>query len=57
VFLRSDEARLREHLGHEPTFPEEMLIRRASRLLLQLELIDRKPQPLSDHDVRAAAAW
>ncbi len=57
LFLRSVEKRLREGLGHEASFAEDMLIRRAARLLLQLELMDRKPHPLSEHDLRTAAAW
>jgi hypothetical protein len=53
-FLARCEAEMVAQLGVEPTFTQRMLIRRASRALLRLELLDRKAAEGSwtDHDAR-----
>jgi hypothetical protein len=56
MFLSSVERGLHDHLGRPATFPETLLIKRTARLLLRLELIDRKDS-LTDHDLRMAASW
>jgi hypothetical protein len=54
-YLIAIEAELGKQVGN-PTFAQRLLIRRTARLLLRLELIDRKANQ-SDHDLRAASAW
>lgn len=41
-FLRRVEAELRSQIGGEPSFAQSLLIRRAARSMLQLELLDEK---------------
>jgi hypothetical protein len=41
-FLKKVELSLLDQLGREPTFAETLLIRRAARSTLQLELLDEK---------------
>ena len=41
-FLKKIAAELANQIGREPTFAESMLIRRASRSMLQLEILDSK---------------
>jgi hypothetical protein len=41
-FLKKVEHSLLDQLGHEPSFAETILIRRAARTTLQLELLDQK---------------
>jgi hypothetical protein len=52
-FLRAFEASLTEHVGGSPSTTQKILIRRASRALLRLELFDEKmTSGLTDHDAR-----
>ena len=53
-FLRVCEAELLAQIGAEPTFAQLMLVRRAARALLRLELLDEKAAKgnWSDHDAR-----
>jgi hypothetical protein len=41
-FLRHVEAALSQHVGGQPNFPQKLLIRRAARAMLRLELLDIK---------------
>src|SRR5580692_9721016 len=41
-FLRTCEAELTAQVGGEPSFAQSLLIRRAARALLQLEILDKK---------------
>lgn len=58
-FCRAIEARLTQQVQaaqqSEPTFAQILLIRRISRAMLRLELLDGK-QPLTDHDLREASS-
>ena len=53
-FLRGVEAELVDSVGGAPSFAQRMLIRRAARALLRLELLDQKMSDGSwtDHDAR-----
>jgi hypothetical protein len=53
-FLAEVEAELIAQLGVEPSFTQRMLIRRAARALLRLELLDAKAAKgdWTDHDAR-----
>jgi hypothetical protein len=53
-FLRAAEAELIAHVGGEPSFTQRLLIRRAARAMLRLELLDGKMADGSwtDHDAR-----
>jgi hypothetical protein len=53
-FLRRVEAELTAHVGDAPSFPQVLLIRRVSRAMLRLELLDAKMTDGSatDHDWR-----
>ena len=53
-FLRAAEAELIAHVGGEPSFTQRLLIRRAARAMLRLELFDEKLASgnWSDHDGR-----
>jgi hypothetical protein len=53
-FIKRVEAELTAQLGVEPSFTQQMLIRRAARALLRLELLDEKAAEGSwtDHDAR-----
>jgi hypothetical protein len=53
-FLRQVETELTRHVGGEPSFAQKMLIRRAARAMLRLELLDEKMASGSwtDHDSR-----
>lgn len=53
-FLRKVEAELTEHVGGAPSFTQRLLIRRAARALLRLELLDEKMASgnWTDHDAR-----
>jgi hypothetical protein len=53
-FLRRCEAELVEHLGGRPTFAQALIIRRATRAMLQLEKLDSKLASgnWTDHDAR-----
>jgi hypothetical protein len=53
-FLAKCVAELTAQLGVEPSFTQAMLIRRAARALLRLELLDRKASEggWTDHDAR-----
>jgi hypothetical protein len=52
-FLRSVEAQLAAHIGGAPNFVQKILIRRAARGLLKLELLDREPA-LTEHGLRTS---
>lgn len=41
-FLRACEAELTAHVGGEPSFTQKLLIRRAARAMLKLEMLDAK---------------
>ena len=41
-FLRRCESELARHVGGNPNFPQKLLIRRAARAMLRLELFDTK---------------
>jgi hypothetical protein len=41
-FLRHVESELARHVGGKPNFPQKLLIRRAARAMLRLELLDLK---------------
>ncbi len=41
-FIRRVEAELAQHIGGEPNFAQRLLIRRAARAMLRLELLDSK---------------
>ncbi len=41
-FIRKCEAELAQHIGGEPNFAQRLLIRRAARAMLRLELLDSK---------------
>ena len=53
-FLRRCEAELVAHVGGSPSFAQKLLIRRAARAMLRLELLDAKMASGSwtDHDAR-----
>ena len=53
-FLAKVEAELRGQLAAEPSFTQAMLIRRAARVLLRIELLDEKAAQggWTDHDAR-----
>jgi hypothetical protein len=53
-FLRVCEAELLAQIGGEPTFAQLMLVRRAARALLRLELLDEQAAKgrWCDHDAR-----
>ena len=53
-FLRAAEAELIAQTGGEPSFGQRILIRRAARAMLRLELLDAKMAEGSwtDHDAR-----
>jgi hypothetical protein len=53
-FLRRCEAELTAHVGGSPSFAQTLLIRRAARAMLRLELLDAKMASGSwtDHDAR-----
>jgi hypothetical protein len=53
-FLRVCEAELLAQIGAEPTFAQKMLVRRAARAMLRLELLDEKAAKgnWTDHDAR-----
>jgi hypothetical protein len=53
-FLRVCEVQLIAQIGGEPTFAQQMLIRRAARAVLRLELLDEKAAKgnWTDHDAR-----
>ena len=53
-FLRAAEAELIAHVGGSPSFTQRLLIRRAARAMLRLELFDAKLQSgnWSDDDGR-----
>jgi hypothetical protein len=53
-FLRKCEAELLAQIGGYPTFAQKMLIRRAARAMLRLELLDEKAARghWTDHDAR-----
>ena len=53
-FLRVCEEQLLAQIGVEPTFAQTMLIRRAARAMLRLELLDEKSAKgnWTDHDAR-----
>ena len=53
-FLRRVEAELVAHVGGNPSFPQTLLIRRVSRAMLRLELMDSKLDgpDWTDHDGR-----
>jgi hypothetical protein len=53
-FLRRVEAELTQHVGGCPSFPQTLLIRRVSRAMLRLELMDSKLDgpDWTDHDGR-----
>jgi hypothetical protein len=54
-FLLKIERELTRQLG-SPSFAQKLLIRRVSRAMLRLELIDEKKWPLSAHDARSFSA-
>jgi hypothetical protein len=41
-YLRRVESELSKHVGGKPNFPQKLLIRRAARAMLRLELMDLK---------------
>jgi hypothetical protein len=53
-FALKCEAELLAQIGAEPTFAQKMLVRRASRAMLRLELLDEKAAKgnWTDHDAR-----
>jgi hypothetical protein len=53
-FLRKCEAELIAHVGGAPSFTQRLLIRRAARAMLKLELFDAKmtADTWTDHDAR-----
>ncbi len=53
-FLRCCEAELVAHVGGSPSFAQKLLIRRAARAMLRLELLDAKMASgdWTDHDAR-----
>jgi hypothetical protein len=53
-FLRRCEAELVEHVGGQPTFAQALIIRPATRAMLQLEKLDSKLAigNWTDHDAR-----
>jgi hypothetical protein len=53
-FLRRCEAELVAHVGGSPSFAQKLLIRRAARAMLRLELLDAKMSTgnWTDHDAR-----
>ena len=53
-FLRACEAELTAHVGGEPSFTQKLLIRRAARAMLKLEMLDTKMASgtWTDHDAR-----
>jgi hypothetical protein len=53
-FLRRCEAELTAHVGGSPSFAQKLLIRRAARAMLRLELLDAKMASgnWTDHDAR-----
>ena len=57
--MRSVEVTLVAHVGGAPTATQRILIGRAARLMLQLELMDRKTGggDLSEREGRQALAW
>jgi hypothetical protein len=57
-FLRHTEAELVKHVGGAPSFIQKVLITRASRAMLRLQLLDEKLSNggLSDHDGRIYGA-
>jgi hypothetical protein len=56
-FLASIEAQLAQHVapGGQPSIAQKLLIRRVSRAMLQLELLDEKKR-ITDHDLRLGNA-
>jgi hypothetical protein len=54
-FVKTVEAGLVAHLGRKVSIAQHLLIRRVSRAMLQLELLDAK-QSLTDHDFRLASS-
>jgi hypothetical protein len=51
---------LTAHLGGDPTFPQEVLIRRAARLLVMVEYMERhliESDEMSDWASRQILAW
>jgi hypothetical protein len=51
---------LTAHLGGNPTFPQEVLIRRAARLLVMIELMEKRlieSDEMSDFASRQILAW
>jgi hypothetical protein len=57
-FLRSVERQLVTHVGGEPSATQSVLIRRASRAIFRLELLDEKltQGDFTDHDGRVYSA-
>jgi hypothetical protein len=57
-FLRAFEAALERHVGGSPSLTQKVQIRRASRAMLRLELLDEKMSAgtWSDHDGRVYGA-
>lgn len=59
-YLKATRAELTAHLGGKLTAPQRMLVERAAKLALQVELMDSRMTvagAMTDHDSRTYLAW